>query len=94
MFRALIALFLTVSFINTATAQEAEAPSADRSATGGAQTLEDIMARQRGEVVDNEFRSILTGDPNSAAGMSEQLGTLGGASDPELWRAMRFGSAS
>lgn len=91
--RALIALLLTLSFITTAQAQEATAPAPDRSATGGAQTLEDIMARQRGEAVDNGFRSDATGDPDSAAGMANQLGTLGGASDPELWRALRFGSA-
>lgn len=93
MFRALLTLLFTVSFISVATAQEAETPARDRSATGGAQTLEDIMARQRGEVVDNSFRSGLTGDPAGAAGMDQQLGTLGGASDPELWRALRFGSA-
>ncbi|MBG6210276.1 formate dehydrogenase subunit gamma [Labrenzia sp. EL_126] len=65
----------------------------DRSATGGAQTLEDIMKRQRGEKVDTGFRRNETGDPSSAAGISSQLGTLGGASDPELWRALRYGSA-
>lgn len=91
--RALIALLLTLTFLTTAHAQEAEAPAPDRSATGGAQTLEDILARQRGEKVDNSFRSDLTGNPDSAAGMANQLGTLGGSSDPELWRALRFGSA-
>lgn len=91
--RALIALLLTLTFLTTAHAQEAEAPAPDRSATGGAQTLEDILARQRGEEVDNGFRSDLTGNPDSAAGMANQLGTLGGSSDPELWRALRFGSA-
>ncbi|MCV6594949.1 MAG: formate dehydrogenase subunit gamma, partial [Silicimonas sp.] len=75
-FLCLIALCLALPLA----AQEAEAP--DRSATGGAQTLEDILARQRGEAVDNGFRSDNTGDPNSAAGMAAQLGTLGGASDP------------
>ncbi len=74
-----------------ASAQETTEP--DRSATGGAQTLEDILARQRGEKIDDEFRRSNTGDPNSAAGIAEQLGTLGGASDPELWRALRYGSA-
>jgi len=74
-------------------AQEADAPAPDRSATGGATTLEDIMARQRGEQVDQSFRRENVGDPDSAAGMASQLGTLGGASDPELWRALRFGSA-
>ncbi|KAG1648374.1 Formate dehydrogenase, nitrate-inducible, cytochrome b556(Fdn) subunit [Nymphon striatum] len=91
MLRTLLALMLTLSFISTAQAQDTPAP--DRSATGGAQTLEDIMARQRGDDVDNSFRSDATGDPDSAAGIASQLGTLGGASDPELWRALRFGSA-
>ncbi|WP_390915467.1 formate dehydrogenase subunit gamma [Pseudosulfitobacter sp. SM2401] len=91
MLRALIALMLTLSFLSTASAQEKAVP--DRSATGGAQTLEDIMARQRGDDVDNSFRSDATGNPDSAADTSNQLGTLGGASDPELWRALRFGSA-
>ncbi|MEL7124709.1 MAG: formate dehydrogenase subunit gamma [Pseudomonadota bacterium] len=71
-----------------ALAQEASQPI-DRSATGGAQTLEDIMARQRGEEVAPK-----TGDANGAAQeLSGQLGTLGGASDPALWRALRYGSA-
>ncbi|WP_299879244.1 formate dehydrogenase subunit gamma [uncultured Sulfitobacter sp.] len=91
--RALIALLLTLTFLTTAHAQEAEAPAPDRSATGGAQSLEDILARQRGETVDNSFRSDAVGNPDSAAGMANQLGTLGGSSDPELWRALRFGSA-
>ncbi|QIE46524.1 formate dehydrogenase subunit gamma [Pseudohalocynthiibacter aestuariivivens] len=93
MFRTLIALLLTMSFVTMGHAQDAPATVPDRSATGGAQTLEDILARQRGEKVDNGFRSGATGDPNNAAAPSNQLGTLGGASDPELWRALRFGSA-
>ncbi|MEL6585595.1 MAG: formate dehydrogenase subunit gamma [Pseudomonadota bacterium] len=72
--------------------QQAEAPI-DRSATGGAQTLEDILARQRGETVESDFRRQF-GDPDSAAAMAEQLGTLGGASDPDLWRALRFDEAN
>jgi|TARA_B100000767_G_scaffold266714_1_gene284501 formate dehydrogenase subunit gamma len=91
MFRALIALILTLSFLSTVSAQSADAP--DRSATGGAQTLKDIMARQSGEAVDNGFRRDATGDASRAAEISNQLGTLGGNSDPELWRALRFGSA-
>ncbi|WP_094023566.1 formate dehydrogenase subunit gamma [Maliponia aquimaris] len=66
--------------------------AAAREATGGAQTLEDILARQRGEKVDLSFRKEF-GDPDSAAAMAEQLGTLGGASDPDLWRALRFDTA-
>lgn len=71
----------------------AQTPTDSRAATGGAQTLEDILARQRGEKIDDTFRRDATGSDASAAGIAEQLGTLGGASDPELWRAMRFGSA-
>ena len=75
-------------------AQEAAVPApADRSATGGAQTLEDILARQRGEKLDDSFRRDATGDPDAAAGISQQLGTLGGVSDPEVWRQVRYGSA-
>ncbi|WP_212525514.1 formate dehydrogenase subunit gamma [Actibacterium sp. MT2.3-13A] len=74
-------------------AQEA-APADPRAATGGAQTLEDILARQRGENVDYTFRREAIGDPDRAAAMTDQLGTLGGVSDPELWRALRYGSAN
>ena len=90
--RVIISLFLILFLSVSANAQEAsQAP--DRTATGGAQTLEDIMARQRGEKIDDTFRRENTGDPNSAAAIGAQLGTLGGASDPELWRALRYGSA-
>ncbi len=89
--RAVLTLILALFLAFPAIAQEA-APEPDRSATGGAQTLEDILARQRGEKVDNSFRQTF-GDPDSAAGMAQQLGTLGGASDPDLWRALRFNEA-
>lgn len=90
-----ILCFLSVCMLaGSVAAQEAPAASdIDRSATGGAPTLEDILARQRGEKVDDSYRREATGDPDSAAGMASQLGTLGGASDPELWRALRFGTA-
>lgn len=64
----------------------------DRSSTGGAQTLKDILARQRGEPVDSEFRKQF-GDPKAKPGAG-QLGALGGASDPDLWRALRYGEAN
>ncbi|OUS35766.1 formate dehydrogenase subunit gamma [Rhodobacterales bacterium 56_14_T64] len=67
--------------------------TADRSSTGGAQTLADIMARQNGEDVDDTFRRDNTGDPSQAATADQQLGTRGGISDPEFWRALRYGSA-
>ncbi|WP_424987343.1 formate dehydrogenase subunit gamma [Microbulbifer sp. S227A] len=69
------------------------APGDSRAATGGAQTLADILARQRGETIDDSFRRNATGDPDSASGIAAQLGTLGGSSDSELLRAMRYGSA-
>ena len=85
MARTLIAtvfgMILSVLLSTVTLAQET--PEVDRTVTGGAQTLEDMMARQRGEPVDDTFRSGATGDPDSAASMANQLGTLGGSSDPE-----------
>ena len=43
-----------------ALAQEATATS--RAATGGAQTLDDILRRQEGQEVDDSFRSDVTGE--------------------------------
>ena len=92
--RALLCLLLMLTLALPAAAQDTTAPQApDRSATGGAQTLEDILARQRGEQIDDSFRRDATGDPDSAAAIADQLGTRGGASDPELWRALRYGTA-
>jgi formate dehydrogenase subunit gamma len=64
-----------------------------RAETGGAQTLEDILARQRGDVVSDQFRRDAIGNPDQAAPLAGQLGVLGGTSDPEIWRAFRYGSA-
>ena len=89
----LIALALAVASMQTALAQEvpSEAPRAE---TGGAQTPDDILRRQQGLEVDPTFRSEATGDPDSAAPPTAPLGTLGGQSDPELWRALRYGTAN
>jgi formate dehydrogenase subunit gamma len=76
--------------VPAAAQQTPDTPAPDRTATGGAQTLEDILARQRGETVDDSFRRDATGG-DDAAGMAGQLGTLGGASDAEVWRALRYG---
>ncbi len=92
MLRLFVFALILAFFLGTpAAAQDGMGP--ERSATGGAQTLEDILARQRGEEIDDTFRRENTGSPNTAAGIAQQLGTLGGSSDPELWRALRFGSA-
>lgn len=93
MLRLIYALMITFSLSLPAFSQETPAAETDRSATGGAQTLEDIMKRQEGQKVDNSFRSGLTGNPGGGRATTDQLGTLGGASDPELWRALRFDSA-
>ncbi|WP_170769476.1 formate dehydrogenase subunit gamma [Ruegeria lacuscaerulensis] len=85
----LVSLFLT----GAAWAQDAPESSApDRSATGGATTLEDILARQRGEKVDNTYRSENTGQGN-VEGLLGQFGTAGVASDSDVYRALRYGSA-
>ena len=90
MIRLFVAILMSFLLSLPVLAQE---PSVDRSATGGAQTLSDIMARQKGEAVQDDFRRNATGDPSIAAGLQQQLGTLGGVSDPELWRALRYGTA-
>lgn len=91
-----MALALVLSLLLTTNVAQADevtgTPAPDRTATGGATTLEDIMARQRGETVDDSYRRDNTGDASADSGAA-QLGTLGGASDPELWRALRYGSA-
>lgn len=94
MFRTFIVLILTFTLGAPLAAQEITTPApTDRSSTGGAQTLQDILDRQNGQSVDTEFRSNATGDPNKAAPTTGQLGTLGGVSQAEDWRALRFGSA-
>lgn len=93
MLRLLSVFMLLLCCALPLSAQETAAPEPDRSATGGAQTLEDIMRRQQGLDVDNSFRSSVTGSPENAPSISDQLGTRGGASDPDLWRGLRFDSA-
>lgn len=88
-----LSVFVVFSISGHATAQDAASQTEMRSETGGATTLEDILRRQRGEDVDLQFRKNATGDPEAAASTTDPLGTLGGASDPELWRALRYGSA-
>lgn len=89
----LLLMFTSFSAPVAAQDQAAEPAAVDRSATGGAQTLEDILRRQRGEDVDNSFRSNALGASDNASGLANQLGTLGGTSDSEVWRALRFNEA-
>ena len=82
---------LFVAFLGSTTsfAQSTEAPEVNREATGGAQTLQDILARQRGEAVElDQGQAGPLPNPEGAPG---ELGTRGGASDSSLWRALRQG---
>lgn len=67
-----------------------ETPTVDRTSTGGAQTLEDILRRQKQLEVNDSFRSENIGNPEDAPPISSPLGTLGGVSDAEAWRAIRY----
>tara|TARA_R110002020_G_scaffold424896_3_gene634311 strand:- start:75627 stop:76811 length:1185 start_codon:yes stop_codon:yes gene_type:complete len=91
MLRFLAAIMLVCTLLSPAVAQETAAEP--RAETGGAQTLDDIMRRQAEQNVDDEFRRSATGDPAAAAPTTAPLGTLGGQSDPELWRALRYDTA-
>ena len=96
-FMGLFAIIVIAVFFLSPTSQASDATEETaveaREATGGAQTRDDIMARQRGEVVDDGFRRNATGDPGRAADPTGQLGTLGGISDSEMFRALRYNSA-
>lgn len=92
MLRLFAIIALVFGLLTQAAAQQLTEDN-PRASTGGAQTLEDIMRRQAGEAIDDEFRRSATGDPDVAAPITDQLGSLGGASDPELWRAFRYSSA-
>ena len=65
-----------------------------RAATGGAQTLEDILARQRGEDVNYEFRQNALGNKDASASTTVPLGTIGLVSDAEVFRQLRYNEAS
>ena len=94
MLRAIFALILTCLMAVSVSAQEASAPatqSEEFKPREGSPTLEDILARQRGEDVDLSWRLDQTG--TAAAGISEQLGTLGAASDSDVFLKLRYGTA-
>ncbi len=93
LFALLTALALTAAPSPAQEAPTPEAPSTDRSATGGAQTLQDILTRQAQQKIDDSFRSDALGNPDAAAPITDPLGTLGGVSDAELWRALRYDRA-
>jgi len=85
----ILGLLLSMAVAVPVSAQD----STGREVTGGAQTLEDIMARQRGEQVQDRKRDLSSAEAQAAA-MAGQLGTRGGASDADLWSALRYGQAN
>lgn len=95
MLRFFAALLLCLSFTSVVSAQETVAPDASTVDTNpSASTLEDILRRQEGLKSDEgAARAAAIGDPEAAQSEMNQLGTLGGASDSDLWRAYRFGEA-
>ena len=82
------ALVVAMLFVNPVWAQDV--PDPERSASGGAQTLEDILRRQKQLEVDDSFRSQDLGNPENAPPISAPLGSRGGVSDSENWRAIRY----
>lgn len=93
MIRGLCAALVVCLALGAPAIAQTETEEAPRAETGGAQTLEDILRRQRGEDVDLEFRRNATGNPDSSPSATSALGTRGFASDPDLWRSLRFGDA-
>ena len=94
MFRIFVACLLSAILAGPGIllAQEVEAPADVTQPQTQTQTLEDILARQAG--MDNERQPRDSGTAEDAAsGITNALGTLGGASDSELWEALRFGTA-
>lgn len=88
----LLAVFMLVGTPQPVSAQDAsEAPAANREATGGAQTLEDILRRQRGEQVAPVDRQV--GPAPLPDGTPGSLAVRGGASDSDLWSAIRRGQS-
>ena len=79
---ALLTFAVSPSYANDATDE--------RASTGGAQTLEDILARQKGLDVDDSFRRENLGQPENAAPTSNALGTLGGMSNADVYRGIRY----
>jgi formate dehydrogenase subunit gamma len=101
MLRLLATLALICGLLTPAMAQDAPLAPVEPGATptseldngfdrGTSQTLNDILRRQEALKVDDSARRAAIGDPDSAAPTTAPLGTLGGASDPDLWRALRY----
>ncbi len=90
LFLAVLALPGTVFAQDVRPLGSSEVIVPERSSTGGAQTLDDVLRRQQGIAIDDSFRrDNIGGDAGGAPG----LGPLGGASDSDQWRALRYNLA-
>ena len=89
--RALMLISLVALFPATGSFAQAVDPPAAPS--GGAQTLQDILDRQAGITVDDSAEQANIGNPDNAQPTSDQLGTLGGASVTDVFRAYKYGEA-
>jgi len=91
MLRAFLALILTLGLTSAGTAQQT-AQDDSRAVSSGAQTLEDILARQRG---DWTLPKLPTTGPVAKAPRAQyqdQLGVRGATSDSEIWRQLKGGA--
>jgi formate dehydrogenase subunit gamma len=94
MHRIFAVFMVCLTCVTSVSAQVSDAPGQSTVETNPAvSTLEDIMRRQEGLTVDEGDRAASVGDPANAQPADGQLGTLGGASDADLWRAFRFNEA-
>lgn len=96
MHRIFAAFVICLSLAAGAMAQEGPSVPPETSTVGtnpAVSTLDDILRRQEGLKANEEDRAGEIGNPDAAQPSNSQLGTLGGASDSDLWRAFRFGEA-
>lgn len=94
---ALVAVVLSLILsANLTTAQSVVPPegavtNATPAAPGTLDSLEDILARQRGEAVPREPRDLGSASDN-ATQLGQQLGLQGGPSDSDIWSGVRHGN--
>lgn len=90
----MFAAFLFCLIAASAPAQEAAPDDSTVLTNPAVSGLEDILRRQQElQTNDDAARSGQVGSADAAQPMTDQLGTLGGASDADLWRAYRFNEA-
>ena len=91
----LIAACLFCVIATTAFAQEVAPDDSTVLTNPAVSGLEDILRRQEALKTDDDAeRRTQIGGPEVALPETEQLGTLGGSSDADLWRAYRFNEAA